>query len=264
MTQNNPLNIRHIVSPKPELQQCEFYHSIDLSPGHSIQGLWDLRNREDSYLGNVEFAGRSVLEVGPASGYLSFHMERCGADVTALEPPMSHLWDIVPLDGFDIDDWRNLFFKGITRIRNSFWYLHHLKQSKVKLIEADPHAIPEEAGNFDIGVLCAVLLHCRSPFSVLEGLARRTTKTIVVTELYDSTLGDEPLMRLLAQPALRQVDTWWSFTPSFIVNALGILGFQQAHISVHHQLRTSDNLMVPMFTVTAHRPEASGPVASPL
>lgn len=259
MTPEQLPGIRHVKRPAPPLEQCLFYHSVDLAPGHSVAGFWDLRNGVDSYLGQVDFAGRSVLEIGPASGFLSFHMERCGADVTALEPPMSHLWDIVPLQGFDIDTWRDEFSVQITGVRNSFWYLHHLNQSKVKLIETDPHAIPREAGDFDIGLLCSVLLHCRSPFSMLEGLARRVAQTIIVTDIYDETLGNEPFARLIPRAEIRQVSTWWSFSPSFIVNALGVLGFAYSEVSTHLQLRAEDNQQVPMFTVTAHRTKPATP-----
>ncbi|SIR93662.1 Glycosyltransferase, GT2 family [Aquipseudomonas alcaligenes] len=254
MTQQNAATFTPIKRTAPEFDQCQFYHSADLGPGREVLGPWDLRTGVDAYLGHQDFAGRSVLEIGPASGFLSFHMERMGAKVTAIEPSMQHLWDIVPLAGFDLDKWREEFSGNITGVRNSFWYLHDLYQSKVELIETDPLAIPEAVGEFDIGLLAAVLLHCRSPFSLIESLSRRVRKTMIITELYDSTMGDEPLCRLIPQPAIRQVDTWWSFSPAFIVNALGVLGFEGAQVTVHHQHHRAHEAPVPMFTVVAHRP----------
>ncbi|SDT93744.1 O-methyltransferase [Pseudomonas pohangensis] len=249
----DPAATLFVLRPPPPVETCLFYHSVNLSPGEEITGTWDLRPRVDAYLGHVDFSGRSVLEIGPASGFLSFHMEQRGAKVTALEPPMEHLWDVVPLAGFDRAGWRTDFSKTITGVRNSFWYMHHLHGSQVKLIETDPQAIPEAVGTFDIGVLAAVLLHCRAPFNLIESLARRVRKTMIITELYDASLGEEPLSKLIARSTIPQVDTWWAFTPNFIVNALGLLGFGEAEISVHHQLRTIDGLQVPMFTVVAHR-----------
>jgi hypothetical protein len=40
-------------------------------PGRGvIEGRdWDLRGSVDEYLGNVDFAGQRVLEIGPASGF---------------------------------------------------------------------------------------------------------------------------------------------------------------------------------------------------
>ena len=52
-----------------------------------IIGLWDLRQTVDDYLGRIDFAGKRVLEIGPASGFLTIEMERRGADVVAVELP---------------------------------------------------------------------------------------------------------------------------------------------------------------------------------
>lgn len=48
------------------------------------------------YLGNVAFAGKRVLEIGPASGYLTYFMETDGAEVVAIERHPDTPWDVVP------------------------------------------------------------------------------------------------------------------------------------------------------------------------
>src|SRR5438067_13687640 len=61
------------------LADCYFYHTIEL-PGLGVQhGHWDLRGRFDDYVGGVEVKGKSVLDVGTATGFLSFEAERRGA-----------------------------------------------------------------------------------------------------------------------------------------------------------------------------------------
>ncbi|RYF41066.1 MAG: methyltransferase domain-containing protein [Comamonadaceae bacterium] len=224
-------------------------------PEGEVQGIWDLRAQPHQYLGGIDFAGRSVLEIGPASGYLSFWMEQAGARVTCLEPPMSHLWDVVPFEGFDIADWREKFLVEIEGVRNSFWYAHSALGSQVRMIETDPYAIPPEAGQFDVGVLTAVLLHCRNPFDMLQSLSRRVSRTIVVTEEYNPALG--PAAACMFQPhrGVQQVDTWWQFTPQFFVSALGLLGFTQARVALHTQGQPAAGRDVSMFTVVCERPE---------
>lgn len=238
----------------PPLERCDFYHTVELPTGQIMRGQWDLRPTVGAYLGHVEFAGRSVLEVGPASGFLTFHMEAAGAAVTALELPMEHLWDVAPSPGFDVIAWRQAFHHAITRVRNSFQHLHHLHNSRARLIVDHLETLPVTTGPFDVGVLASVLLHCRSPFSVMEHLARHVTDTIIVTEPYDANLGELPVCRLLPDPAVQQADTWWALTPAFVVRSLALLGFSQSQLSVHHQLRDIDGVMVPMFTVVARRP----------
>ena len=63
-----------------DLADCYFYHTMELPGRGVIEGQdWDLRGRVDEYLGNVDFAGQRVLEIGPASGFLTFEMEKRGA-----------------------------------------------------------------------------------------------------------------------------------------------------------------------------------------
>jgi SAM-dependent methyltransferase len=244
---------RQIQREAPAFEACNFYHSVGLPSHGLVRGYWDLRPTVDAYLGGFDFAGKSVLEVGPASGFLSFHMERAGATVTAIEPPMERLWDIVPMPGFDMAAWREQFTASIPGVRNSFWYLHHHSRSSVRLLEADPEQLPPDAGDFDVGLFAAVLLHCRSPISILEGCARRVRSTVIVTELYDATLGELPVCHLLPRPNIPQVDTWWALTPAFVVNALALMGFAHARVTTHHHKREVDGLQIPMFSVVASR-----------
>jgi hypothetical protein len=63
------------------LQDCAFYHVIDL-PGLGTQGgphSWDLRGRCADYIGHVDLTDKTILDVGAASGFLSFEAVRAGA-----------------------------------------------------------------------------------------------------------------------------------------------------------------------------------------
>jgi hypothetical protein len=54
-----------------KFEDCLFYHTVDI-PGHGVvRGQWDLRQQVDTYLGGYRFAGKRVLEIGPASGFLT-------------------------------------------------------------------------------------------------------------------------------------------------------------------------------------------------
>jgi len=239
---------------KPDLKDCRFYHSVTL-PSGEVSGEWDLRKDVDAYLGNVDFKGKSVFEVGPASGFLSIHMEKAGASVTCLEPPMSHLWDIVPFEGFNVEKWRKEFVDIIGGVRNSFWYYHDLHKSSVRMIETDPYHIQPDVGDYDIGLLASVLLHTRAPFNLLEQVARRVRETIIVTEMYNPELGQEAICRLLPHRGVQQVDTWWQFSPGFFFSSLGLLGFTEARFSTHNQYSAATNQIVPMFTAVCSRPK---------
>ncbi|MFY8107187.1 MAG: glycosyltransferase, partial [Elstera sp.] len=167
---------------------------------------------------------------------------------------MTHLWDLVPFESFDTDGWMQTFLPQIERVRNAFWYCHALEKSNVRMIEADPYNLPPEIGDYDIGVLASVLLHCRAPFSLLEQVARRVTQTIIVTDEYNPALGPEPVMRLLPHRGVPHIHTWWQFNPQFFVSALGLLGFTEVRVGLHKQQQVEFGLSVPMFTVVASRP----------
>jgi hypothetical protein len=74
----------------------EYYHTMEVPGLGLVEGQWDLRSVVDQYLGDVSFAGKRVLEIGPASGFLTIEMERRGADVVAVEVPDDPGWDFVP------------------------------------------------------------------------------------------------------------------------------------------------------------------------
>src|ERR1700749_2806929 len=61
------------------LEDCYFYHTMNLPGFGLVRGHWDLRGRFDDYVGGVSVEGKSVLDVGAATGFLSFEAERLGA-----------------------------------------------------------------------------------------------------------------------------------------------------------------------------------------
>jgi 2-polyprenyl-3-methyl-5-hydroxy-6-metoxy-1,4-benzoquinol methylase len=61
------------------LDECFFYHTMDLPKFGLVHGHWDLRGRFEEYVGGVEVSGKSVLDIGTATGFLSFEAEKRGA-----------------------------------------------------------------------------------------------------------------------------------------------------------------------------------------
>ncbi len=241
--------IRRVVTDK---SACDFYHVVELPDGSVPAAQWDLRATADEYLGGVNFFGKRVIEIGPASGFLSFHMERQGAEVTCIEPPMATFWDVVQRHGIDLDQRRRHFMHHIERVRNSFWFLHQNYESKARLYEADTYDLPATLGTFDIGVLAAVLVHCSSPVEIIASVAK-LARSIIITESYYVDLGDQPICRLIPSAKNDTVDSWWQFSPTFFVNYLAVLGFPQARVTRHRQFYSASRTWVEMFTVAAQR-----------
>src|SRR5687767_13478815 len=71
--------------PKAAVEDCQFYHCMDFPKGESVKGPWDIRGQFEQYIGSYPLAGKTVLDVGTASGFLAFSAEKAGAKVTTLE-----------------------------------------------------------------------------------------------------------------------------------------------------------------------------------
>jgi hypothetical protein len=154
--------VNQIVRRVSDKNTCDFYHVVDLPEGTTTDGFWDLREKADEYLGDIELSGKRVIEIGPASGFLSFHMERQGARVAAIEPPIELLWDLVPQANINLSEVRHSFGTHLARVRNSFWYLHTYYGSNVECYEIEAYHIPPQPVQLDIGVRLMHLLPVKS------------------------------------------------------------------------------------------------------
>jgi SAM-dependent methyltransferase len=240
---------------------CYFYHVMDL-PGHgTVGGDWDLRGHEDEYLGNVELDGARVLEIGPANGCLTFHMEQRGAQVVGVDLPEGSEWDMVPLARLDPDA-PHAWFDAIRRMRNGFWFAHRLHASAAKVHYGDVHNLPPELGRFDIGVMAAVLLHTRDPLGIVAACAR-ICDTIVITDIHVPELDGQAVQQLFPTPGTTQWDTWWRFGSELFVQFLGVMGFQMQAVTFHEQTHVSDGVSYPMAMMTIVARRSQAPPAPP-
>jgi hypothetical protein len=244
--------VRRVYKEVTQQEACDFYHVADLPDGTTTRGAWDLRSTVDQYLGNIGFAGKRVIEIGPASGFLSFHMERRGARVAVVEPPMESFWDLVPQAAVDLAETRKAFGAHIERIRNSFWYLHGCFGSKVESYEVDAYRIPPQPTKFDIGLIASVLLHVSSPVKMLESVAA-VVDQIIIVEQYIDELADHPVCWLAPSAANRTVDKWWDFSPKFFEQYLAVLGFPHTVVTRHRQLFAVTNEWSELFTIVGSR-----------
>lgn len=245
--------LRPIYREKPQKQDCVFYHVADLADGTTTSGQWDLRGVADTYLGEVDFAGKRVIEVGPASGFLSFHMERQGAQVATIDTPLETTWDFVPQAAIDLSAHRAAFRSHIREVRNSFWYFYHENHSKVEAYEYNAYKIPPESGEFDIGVLASILLHISSPVKMMESVANLVTDQMIIVERYFKNLSGEPLCRLVPTAANKSLETWWEFSPEFFVQFLKILGFPHTRVTRHRHIFQITKEEWELFTVVGTR-----------
>jgi hypothetical protein len=233
-----------------KFEDCDFYHVMEL-PGVGVtQGDWDLRPGLDAYLGGFDFSGKRVLEIGPASGYLTFEMERRGAEVVAFEVTDEPGWDFVPFPEADMAPYRGPRREHMRRIKNSWWYSREALGGKARLLYGDVYKLPDTLGEFDVAVLAAVLLHTRSPVEIMAQCAKRA-KAILVVEGFWPKIERHPVCKLVPSKHFRQLDTWWQFSTKFFRQYLDVLGYDAQEPTMHAQLCRGK--LLPQFTMIAHR-----------
>ncbi|NBC33506.1 MAG: hypothetical protein GVY13_12595 [Alphaproteobacteria bacterium] len=205
-----------------------------------------------------------MLEIGPASGFLTFFIEARGArEVVALEVSDRRIWDIVPRPDQDMAALQADRCNHMRLIKNGFWLAHHALGSTAKVVYGDASHIPEELGLFDIAVLGGVLLHCRDPLACLEACGRMTTEAIIITEQAMPWLearAEQPLKWLAPSPENKVWDVWWRFTPGFFRNVLPLYGFADVRIVRHQQISLEKSY--PHFTVVGRRARSQGEQAA--
>ena len=106
-----------------------FYHVTEL-PGFGIiehPTSWDLRGRFADYTGGVEVRGRSFLDVGAGSGFLSFESEKQGAEVIGFDAEHAGQLQFVPYAGIPEQSPAYAF----EPMRRAYWLSHRSLGSHV-------------------------------------------------------------------------------------------------------------------------------------
>lgn len=226
-----------LASPRfvDRLEDCFFYHAMEL-PGYGlIRGHWDLRGRFDEYVGGVPMAGKSVLDVGTATGFLSFEAEKKGAArVLSFDQKDGAQQTFLPFKDKpyfrDPERWAAQYGAEIEQWKNAYWLCHRLLDSKAEVYYGDVYRLPETLGRFQVAIVGSVLEHLSDPISALGSIARLVTETIiVVTPLLPS---EEPIARFEGRADNPDADfTWWTYSPAIYREVFAMLGFSIAKIS---------------------------------
>jgi O-methyltransferase len=233
------------------IADCHFYHVMEL-PGYPLtNGDWDLRNGVDNYLGGISLQGQRVLEIGPASGFLTFEMEKRGAEVVCVEVPDDPGWDFVPYPPEQMEAVFAPRREVMWRLKNSFWFGHAANRSKAQVYYGSAYDLPESLGRFDVALMGSVLLHCHSPLLVVEQCARKA-RSLVITDMYYPALEGKAICRLAPTPHEMNWDTWWHFSTDVLVQFLGVLGFPAPEVTTHKQQHRGRQYT--LFTIVATRP----------
>jgi len=213
------------------LSECNFYHKIDLPGLGEVGGDWDIRGCAGAYLGNHDFSGKRVLDVGTASGFLTFEMEKRGAQVVSFDMDDGEKWDVVPHYKIqsDLPRIRNGLKHASRRLKNGYWLAHRLLGSKARVSYGNVYAMDDRLGQFDVVYYGMIIGHLRDVFQALYQGALRCRETMIVT----SVLEKDEKPRATFTPHIDHPDriyAWWAMTTGAVSSMLNVLGFKTVDI----------------------------------
>ena len=167
------------------LDDCLFYHTMELPGLGVVNGQWDLRGRFDDYVGGVKVEGKTVLDVGAATGFLSFESEANGAShVVSLDMSDARQQTFLPFkDKLYYHDYESFIpYHAVTidKWKNAYWLCHRLLGSKADVFYGDVYDLPPELGQFDVTIVGAVLEHLSDQITALASISRLTKDTMVI------------------------------------------------------------------------------------
>jgi SAM-dependent methyltransferase len=232
-----------------------FYHVMDVPGLGEVGGTWDLRSNLDVYLGRASYAGKTVLDIGAADGFIPFEMERRGARVVSIDLPAGSLPDLFPLASDGLAPVPN----RIPKIRQAFWIGHRAFGSSVRLHESHAGRLDSRLTGFDVAIIGNVLQHLRDPIGVVLDVSTRA-RTIVITEAdwLAGTQDARPVMTLFTGPLkLGRRGSWYQVSPQLIEDVLSLTGFTIEGRDIHEQPFTESpgkTYPVRHYTITATRP----------
>ncbi len=218
-----------------KLEECWFYHSMDLPEIGLVHGGWDLRGRLDDYLGGVDISGKRVLDVGTASGFLTFEMEKKGAQVVSFDAENEHQIQIPIFNQHDPkqDAGQRLLSARnyLERMKNSYWLAHRLFDSNAKVVYGDIYKIPQKIGMFDVVLVSQILVHLRDPVGALIQAGVFSSDALIITEGVFS--NDKPLQKLIPCSETELGTGWWILSTGLYKEVLGLMGFEITSLSTN-------------------------------
>jgi len=215
--------------PVETVSECKFYHAIDLPRSGSQNGDWDLRGKFDKYIGSVPLSGKTVLDVGTASGFLTFEAEKRGARVVSVDAISPKVWDRIAIRQSSYATnrarWEDANGQYMAALKRSYWLAHREFNSNAKAYYGNIYELPAELGQYDVVIVGQILVHLSNVIQALTSVADRCADTLVIAEgMIDN---NQPISRFLARAdAPDNNASFWHHSTGLYRELMACLGFR--------------------------------------
>jgi tRNA (mo5U34)-methyltransferase len=220
------------------LDELRWYHAIDVVPGATTRGWFDLRHAVE-LMPIPDVRGKRCLDVGTWDGFYAYELERRGAaEVVAIDLP-----DLADLD-YPPEVRADPTFDPTAPTAQprpaGFRLLHDLLGSRVTWRAGNIYDLdPAELGTFDLVVVGSLLLHLRDPVRALDAVRRVTGGSLLSVDHLHTSLTvlarrDRALFELRGRGADFQ---WWVASDAGLRHLLHVGGFAIDEASPYFLLR---------------------------
>lgn len=205
-----------------QLEAVSWYHTIDLGNGQLTPGAYDHRPYLARYGFPADLTGKTVLDIGAASGYFSFEFERRGATVTATELPEWFDHDFGPRYEADQapDVAREYLLSPFEIAKNALGSRVNRRLINVYDIS------PESVGTYDLVFCGSLLIHLTDPVKALWNIRAVTREKAIIATVITPNEPAWPFARFVGQV---KGDTYWEPTRAcleLMAASAGFLGIE--------------------------------------
>lgn len=180
-----------------------WYHTIELPGGVTTPGIYDHRPYVPAYGLPPDLHGKTVLDVGAASGFFTFELERRGGAVTATDLPTWRAHDFGARYEPDLaPDQADAY------LHEPFLFAQRARGSRaVRTLTSIYDISPESIGTFDLVFCGSVLIHVSDPATALRRLQSVTREAAIISTVVHPVDSPDPIALFTGH--LRG-DTWWA------------------------------------------------------
>jgi len=228
-----------------------WYHTVDLGDGLVTPGSFDYRAAIAEFGLPASMAGMTALDVGSATGFFAFELERRGAAVTSIELPALSQWDCFPGESTSgiigkirerlpyhsilpreeiAETFRTMSEKELYRVLldGPFHFCRERLGSRVERVYCTVYELGQAltGRHFDLVMLSDILIHTVDPLGALASAAGMCGGELIVADDIIGAEDDPPALRYVGgASANADMAEWWRPNVAWFRQILTRLGF---------------------------------------